>query len=598
MATMPLPIPPPPEGYVLNPPSATSATPTASAPLVGPGAAAAAPADIPPPPPGYVLNQPAAPGAGTMSTVEDVAKTAPSSILRGIGNVVGAPGDVLDLANAGLNKLNDYIGPKLGYTPEEIERTKVKTGGAAGGGASNSADVTKALDKIGMIHEPQTPIAKGVEAVGEMVPTALLAPGSAAANLARYAVAPGIASEAAGQATKGTALEPWARAVTALAVPALGVRAPMAEVEHAANVALLRREGVTGLTAGQEAGSSGLTGLETLAAGQPLSGRSAEGMNKLVQKQFTNAALKRVGEAGPANAPRLATDDVIKGAFDRIGNDFDGLAARNRMEGDRQLGNDLHDAARHYEELVPPTERAPIVNNIIRDVGDAVANNGGSLPGEAYQALRSRLGAAARSSNDPHLSHALSDLTEGLDDAMRRSIQANNPADLGGFEKARREYRNMLVVERAKTVAGKDAADGVISPAALRSATKAVMGRRAVASGEGDFSALANAGQSVLAPLENKSGLPDWLHHYALTALLAGGGAATGGGIEGLLGHVAGGAAGFVAPSIAARGLLNPVTQGILKQTARQPTLRGTPAGNAVILRGLLNADHDREDHP
>jgi hypothetical protein len=187
--------------------------------------------------------------AAPVSTVEDVAKTAPSSILRGIGNVVGAPGDVLDLANAGLNKLNDYIGPKLGYTPEEIERTKVKTGGAAGGGASNSADVTKALDKIGMIHEPQTPIAKGVEAVGEMAPTALLAPGSAAGNFARYAVAPGAAGELAGEATKGTALEPWARAVTALAVPALGPRAITmfpAEAEHAANVALLRKEGVTG----------------------------------------------------------------------------------------------------------------------------------------------------------------------------------------------------------------------------------------------------------------------------------------------------------------------------------------------------------------
>jgi hypothetical protein len=46
------------------------------------------------------------------------------------------------------------------------------------------------------------------------------------------------------------------------------------------------------------------------------------------------------------------------------------------------------------------------------------------------------------------------------------------------------------------------------------------MGRSALARGEGDFSGLANAGQSVLAPLENKSGLPDWVHHYALTALL------------------------------------------------------------------------------
>jgi hypothetical protein len=178
---------------------------------------------------------------------------------------------------------------------------------------------------------------------------------------------------------------------------------------------------------------------------------------------------------------------VVNGAFNRIGSDLDGLAARNSMQGDRQLGNDLHDAARHYQELVPESQRAPIIDNTIREIGEAVANNGGSLPGDAYSALRSRLSRAARSSNDPQLSHALSDLTESLDEAMSRSIRNSNPSDAGGFEQARRQYRNMMVVERAVTGAGKDAADGVITPSALRSATKAVMGRRALARGEGDF---------------------------------------------------------------------------------------------------------------
>ena len=53
--------------------------------------------------------------------------------------------------------------------------------------------------------------------VGEFIPGAMLGGGSVARNLVAYALAPGIASEAAGQATEGTQLEPYARIIAALA---------------------------------------------------------------------------------------------------------------------------------------------------------------------------------------------------------------------------------------------------------------------------------------------------------------------------------------------------------------------------------------------
>jgi hypothetical protein len=109
----------------------------------------------------------------------------------------------------------------------------------------------------------------------------------------------------------------------ALAVLAIGPRAITmlpTEAEHAANVRTLLDEGLTGLTAGQQTGRSGLTVAETFAAGQPGSGHSAEAMNKLVMRQYMNAALRRVGEAGPVDAPRLTSSEVVDGAFDRIGN--------------------------------------------------------------------------------------------------------------------------------------------------------------------------------------------------------------------------------------------------------------------------------------
>jgi hypothetical protein len=146
------------------------------------------------------------------------------------------------------------------------------------------------------------------------------------------------------------------------------------------------------------------------------------------------------------------------------------------MQGTAALRHDLQAAESNYQALTPPSARAPIVSDTIRDIGDAIVNNGGSLPGDAYQALRSRLSAAARGSNDTQFSHALSDITEALDGAMSRSIRANNPADIGGFEQARRQWRNMLVVERAAAAAGENAAKGLISPAALAAAAKQVIG--------------------------------------------------------------------------------------------------------------------------
>jgi hypothetical protein len=128
VSTMPLSIPAPPEGVVLN--AAPSSAP-----------------DIPPPPEGYVMNAPAQP----VSTALDAVQSAGSGILKGAAGLVGAPGDALDTLNSGLNRLNDWLGPKLGYSPEEIEKTKVKPGAV-----TNTGELVGALDKAGAIHTPET----------------------------------------------------------------------------------------------------------------------------------------------------------------------------------------------------------------------------------------------------------------------------------------------------------------------------------------------------------------------------------------------------------------------------------------------------------
>lgn len=101
---------------------------------------------------------------------------------------------------------------------------------------------------------------------------------------------------------------------------------------------MLRREGVTDLTAGQRTGNRSLKYFES-----EMGGSAAERVTDRQGEQFTRAALRRMGE----DAPR-ATPEVVDRAFDRIGASFDDLAARNAMRGDRKLGFELARAERDY----------------------------------------------------------------------------------------------------------------------------------------------------------------------------------------------------------------------------------------------------------
>jgi len=70
----------------------------------------------------------------------------------------------------------------------------------------------------GKFREPQNRLEGYADTIGSFIPTAAIGgAGSLPLKLAKYAVIPGIASEAAGQATEGTKYEPYARVVGAVA---------------------------------------------------------------------------------------------------------------------------------------------------------------------------------------------------------------------------------------------------------------------------------------------------------------------------------------------------------------------------------------------
>jgi hypothetical protein len=554
--------------------------------------AAAPPDGAPALPPGFQMEgQSAAPTWGDSAI--DAARSAPGAVLTGAIGLAGLPGDV----NNAITSASGWLAKQIpGQDPAAIDAQTAATNASPLNVLPTSAGLEgKVEDVLGKPYQPTTGLGKGVDAVGQMAPGALFGTGGVLRNLVRFAVVPGAVSETAGQlADKATSLPAWAapaiRAGTSIVASSrLPFRAGSSP-ERQAMVGTLNNEGVTSLTAGQQTGSRNLKQTESVLSDVPFSGQSAEDLNTRAAEQFTAAANRRAGIIGE----NRLTPDVANAAFDRIGGNFDRLSANNAMEGDTQLGTDLQNASRNYQAMTPPSARAPIIDDTIRDIGNAIPANGGSLPGATYQALRSRLSAAARGTNDPQLSHALSDMTEGLDDAMERSIAQNNPADSGQFATARGQYRNMLVLERAAGGAGEQAAGGLITPAALASATKAVQGKRAFVRGQGDFAGLARAGQGVMLPLPQSGTAPreNVMHNLQLAGILAGeagaGGAAAASSGQSKEGTLAGAAAGIAVPPLLARILMSRRPfGGVQGYLASQP-----PPGLFSTVPGNLNAAH------
>lgn len=322
--------------------------------------------------------------------------------------------------------------------------------------------------------------------------------------------------------------------------------------ERTAAARSLAKEGVD-LTAGQRTGSRTLRYAES-----EIGGAAAEDIMERQAEQFTAATLRRAG----IKANR-ATPDVIDDGFRVVGQKFDNLAANNTLRPDTQLVGDLQKMFNDYGQLVPESMRAPIVKNVTNDIVKALRR--GPISGSSYQSLRSRLEKAARSSaRDPELASTLRGIKDALDDAMERSIATNNPNQLGAWREARNQYRNLLVIEKAATGAGENAAMGLISPSALRNATVVGQGRRNYARGMGDFAELARAGEATMKPLPQSGTAPRMAARNLGTGLTSILGAGTGAAAGGPAGAVAGALAGAAVPRVAGAAMMSRPGQALL----------------------------------
>jgi hypothetical protein len=138
-----------------------------------------------------------------------------SGLAQGTISIPGMPGDTREFISHGAQKLTDYIAPGYGSTVgDAVSRQLMQFFPAMRG--PTSAELRRAVESMtGPFYEPQTLAGEYARTGGEFVPGAF-APGGLARNAVRYVALPALASETAGQATKGTWLEPWARMIAAL----------------------------------------------------------------------------------------------------------------------------------------------------------------------------------------------------------------------------------------------------------------------------------------------------------------------------------------------------------------------------------------------
>lgn len=135
-----------------------------------------------------------APAPSEGSSVSGVAKSLGSGLAEGVIGLAGMPGDLYHL---GLRALGDNLTPESRFGSNAIKR------GVEG--------------YTGEFYKPKGVAEETASKIGQFAPAVIGGPETLGAKLLTRAVAPAVASEAAGKLTEGTAAQPYAEVAGALA---------------------------------------------------------------------------------------------------------------------------------------------------------------------------------------------------------------------------------------------------------------------------------------------------------------------------------------------------------------------------------------------
>ena len=488
---------------------------------------------------------------GQPSTAEDVGRGFLGGALSGAGAILDVPA-------------------MIGRVPMQLSDRFLGTDMLAGRGAP-----TPFIEAVGEVapsvqaaaeFQPQTVAGQYAEQAGEFLP-GLVTPGGPLARVGYGVLAPAVASETAGRAAEamgagetgqmvaelaGAVVAPAAaeRAIRGLISPMAGTAAP-----RVAAAETLRQAGVP-VTAGQQTGSGLLRRLEDTAA------PSDEQLEALTQ-----AALRTIG----SDATRV-TDDVLNAARNRIGGTFDDVTSNLSVDVQPFRVAQAQRAAQTYRELAPTAAQAPIIDNIV----SAIAAPNAQISANQLMTWRSRL-SRLTATPDAATRQAAVEALEAVDDIIADSLRAaGRDADVASLNTARQQWRDYLAIERAAGQAGQTAAEGLLTPGALRSAVQGQNLGQFVRGQRGELGDITRSAQAVLtsAPAVLPGG----------ARVVEGAGRAAMAGLGGAVGNIPGAALGFFAPEIGRAAVMSGPMQAYLRNQLVGPAAsRLTPAQRAIV---------------
>lgn len=504
----------------------------------------------------------------------DVVSGVTSGVGRGVTALTDLPGQArlvgMDLAALLASRATGSDAPMRAN--EQMQEALAGSGELYAAPAPTRGAVN-ALTGDGLEYVPETTAGEYAQTVGEFIPGAMIGGGpSAARNILAYGVVPGVASEAAGQATEGTAFEPYARAGAAvgaslLAGPMVGAqqvrpRPVGSNAEQQRLAGVLQSQGVRP-TAGQVSGSNMLRRMEGTVT--PMQGQLED---------VTGAAMRTLG----SNQNR-ATPAALREARDQIGQAMDDALSGVSFRPTSQMAQAADDAVENYLRMAPGSQVVPRARGVADEIIEAATNpNGQPIELQTLREWRTTLGRMLRS-NDEATRDVAASLRAIIDDATDAALTAaGRGADLAALRQARVQWRNYIAIRDAATRAGSDA--GILSPQQLTQAVIRTQGRENYAIGQGtDLMELSRAAGQTLRPLPTVEAGGG----RRLSNALEIGGLGLGGAIGYSAGGWPGAAAGMALGSIA-----GPTGQAVMRSRATQallmdPALQASVAGRNAL---------------
>jgi len=216
---------------------------------------------------------------------------------------------------------------------------------------------------------------------------------------------------------------------------------------------------------GQKTGARGVQAIEQQLAKNPVTAGMVQRTTEANQKAVNRTVARGMGETADS-----LTDNVLAAAKERIGKQFDAIAARNTIDvsGDKLL-DALADVQTQQAKLAGFGSKK--VDRLVENGLDLAAR--GKVDGQTYQLIRSELGKQAEKAfngKNSTLGEALKTVQRSLDDAANESISA---ADRKAWAEARKQWQVYKIAsKRGNVIEG-----GNVSPARLASRLDAQRGQ-------------------------------------------------------------------------------------------------------------------------